>query len=76
MVGTSRVAVDFSFLIVVGVSSLVGMCIGTLSKCDICEPTHHLMGGREERSRTAIALTILVLLLILSTSKYLLNLID
>ena len=33
-------------------------------------------GGRKERSRTAIALTILALLLILSTSKYLLNLID
>lgn len=39
MVGTSRVVVDFSFLILVGVSSLVGMCIGTLSKCDIREQT-------------------------------------
>ena len=38
VVGTSRVAVDFSFLIVVGVSSLVVMCTGTLSRCDIYEP--------------------------------------
>ena len=30
--GTSRVAVEFSFLIVVGVSSLVVMCTGTFSQ--------------------------------------------
>ena len=37
--GTSRAAVECSSRIGKGVSSLVTMCIGTLSRCDTCEPT-------------------------------------
>ena len=36
--GTSRVAVECSSQIVEGISSLVVMCTGTLSRCDIYEP--------------------------------------
>ena len=35
---TSRVAVECSSQIVEGISSLVVMCTGTLSRCDIYEP--------------------------------------